>query len=112
MSRIEKGAQLGRDLFDLNNTTWTKIVQLSSENLKTYLELNQSYFAKLPEVRDVGAFVELQRSFGQDLWEGLQTDLQARGEIIREAVEQTGGLVRGVFNAEENAEPEVVEEAA
>lgn len=114
MSRIEKGAQLGRDLFDLNNTTWGKIAQLSGDNFKNYLELNQSYFAKLPEVSDVSSFVELQRTYGQDLWDGVQADLQARGEIIREAVEQTGGLVRGVFSAEENAntEAEVVEEAA
>ena len=112
MSRIEKGAQLGRDLFELNNSTWSKIAQLSGENFKNYMELNQSYFAKLPELRDVGSFVELQRSYGQDLMNGVQADLQARGEIIREAVEQTGGLVRGVFNAEEDTEAEVVEEAA
>lgn len=113
MSRIEKGAQLGRDLFDLNNTTWGKIAQLSGDNFKNYLELNQSYFAKLPEVSDVSSFVELQRTYGQDLWDGVQADLQARGEIIREAVEQTGGLVRGVFSddASEGSEEAVVEAA-
>ena len=113
MSRIEKGAQLGRELFDLNTSTWTKIVELSNENFKKYVELNQSFVAKLPEVSDISSFVELQRSYGQDLWEGVQSDLQARGEIVREAVEQTGGLVRGVFSddaAEVSAEA-VVEAA-
>ena len=49
MSRMEKGMQLGRDLFDLNNNTWIKIAELSAENFKKYIELNQSYVEKLPE---------------------------------------------------------------
>jgi len=104
---MEKGMKLGQELFDLNNTTWSRIVELSSENFKKYLELNQSYVQKLPEVRDVSTFVELQRDYGQNLWEGVQSDLKARGEIVREAVENTGGLVREVFNGEtEEAAPE------
>jgi len=54
---------------------------------------------------------ELQRSYGQDLWEGVQSDLKTRGEIVREAVEQTGGLVRGVFS-DDDASAEAVVEAA
>ena len=111
MSRLEKGAQLGRELFDLNNSTWTKIVELGNENFKKYVELNQSFVAKLPEVSDISSFVELQRSYGQDLWEGVQSDLKTRGEIVREAVEQTGGLVRGVFS-DDDASEEVVVKAA
>ena len=109
MSRMEKGMKLGQELFDLNNTTWSKIAELSAENFKQYLELNQSNVQKLPEVRDVSTFVELQRDYGQNLWEGVQSDLKARGEIVREAVENTGGLVREVFNGEtEEAAPEAV----
>lgn len=108
MSRIEKGAQLGRELFDLNTSTWTKIVELGNENFKKYVELNQSFVTKLPEVSDISSFVELQRSYSQDLWEGVQSDMKARGEIVRDAVEQTGGLVRGVFS---NDSSEVSEEA-
>lgn len=109
MSRMEKGVKLGQELVELNNSTWIKIAELSAENFKKYLELNQSYVQKLPEVRDVSTFVELQRDYGQNLWEGLQSDLKARGEIVREAVENTGGLVREVFNGEtEEAAPEIV----
>jgi hypothetical protein len=97
MSRMEKSLKLGRSLFDLNNTTMIKIAELSAENFKKYLELNQSYVQRLPEVRDVSTFVELQRDYGQNLWEGVQSDLKARTEIVREAVETTGSLVRGVF---------------
>jgi len=99
MSRMEKGMKLGRDLFDLNNTTMVRIAELSAENFKKYLELNQSYVERLPEVRDISTFVELQRDYGQNLWEGVQSDLKARTEIVREAVEQTGGMVREVFTS-------------
>jgi hypothetical protein len=105
---IENGSKLGRKLFDLNNSTLVKFAELSAENFKKYLELNQSYVAKLPEVNDVSSFVELQRDYGQNLWEGVQSDVRARGEIVREAAEETGSLVRGTFNSEE----EVVAETA
>ena len=105
---LENAGKIGRQLFDLNNETMVKFVELSADNFKKYLELNQNYVAKLPEVSDVSDFVELQREYGQNLWEGVQADLRARGEIVREVVEQTGSLVRGTF---EDA-GEVVEEAA
>lgn len=106
---IENVGKLGRQLFDLNNEAMVKFVDLSAENFKKYLELNQNYVSKLPEVNDVSSFVELQREYGQNLWEGLQADLRARGEIVRETVEQTGALVRGTV---EEVAPEVAAEAA
>ena len=109
---VEKGAKLTRQLFDLNNSTMAKFVELSSENFKKYLELNQNYVAKLPEVSDVSSFVELQREYGQNLWEGMQADLRARGELVREAVEQTGSIVRGTFGAEDSVVDSVKEAVA
>ncbi len=97
---MENAAKLGRQLFELNNETIMKFVELGSDNFKKYLELNESYVAKLPEVSDLSSFVELQREYGQNLWEGVQADLRARGEIVRTAVEQTGSLVRGTFSGE------------
>ena len=116
MSVLENGlgnaAKVSRELFDLNNTTMTKFVELSSENLRKYLELNQSYVSKLPEVNDFSSFVELQREYGQNLWEGVQSDLRLRGEIVREAVEQTGSIVRGSANEEEAPVAEQTEAVA
>jgi len=108
---VEKGAKLTRELFDLNNSTMVKFVELSSENFKKYLELNQNYVAKLPEVSDVSSFVELQREYGQNLWEGMQADLRARGELVRDAVQQTGTIVRGTFGEEESVVEQAIEEA-
>ena len=109
---LEKGTKLSRQLFDLNNTTMVKFVELSAENFRKYLELNQNYVSKLPEVSDVSSFVELQREYGQNLWEGLQDDLRARGELVRGAVEQTGSLVRGSFGDEAEDQESPVKAAA
>jgi hypothetical protein len=103
MNPIEKTTKVGRDLFEINADTLRKIAELSAENFKKYLELNQDYLQKLPEVRELSAFVELQRDYGQTLWQGIQDDVKARGEIIRGAVEQTGAVIRGAFSAEEKA---------
>ena len=116
MSALENGMEsvtkVGRQLFDLNNETMVKFVELSSDNFKKYVELNQNYVSKLPEVNDMSSFIELQREYGQNLWEGVQADLRARGEIVREAVEQTGSVVRGGFSSEEEAAPEAEAAAA
>lgn len=112
MSMIEKQAKLGRELLELNVDTVRKFAELSSENFRKYMELNQNYVEKLPEIREVGAFVELQRDYGQSLWEGVREDFKARGDIVRTAVEHTGSLIRGAFSSEaEAAEAEAGTEA-
>ena len=116
MSALENGfenaGKLGRKLFDLNNDTMVKFVELSADNFKKYLELNSNYVAKLPDVNDMSSFVELQREYGQNLWEGVQADMRARGELVREAVEHTGSLVRGTFEDEAPEAPEAEAKAA
>ena len=104
MNALEKTSKVGRDLFEINADTLRKITELSAENFKKYLELNQDFMQKLPEVRELGAFVELQRDYGKTLWQGIQQDVKARGEILRTAVEQTGTVIRGAFSADGNGE--------
>ena len=115
MNAFEKSAQVSRELFEINAETVRKFTELSAENFKKYLELNQDYMQKLPEVRELGTFVELQREYGQSLWQGMQDDLKARGEIIREAMETTGGVFRSALEtATEQGEKaaDAVKEAA
>ncbi len=111
MNPFEKQVKLGRELFEVNTSTVRKLVELGGEELRKVWELNQEFAQKLPEVRDISTFVELQREYGQSVWEGMQTAIQSRGEIVKDAVEQSGGLIRDVFNAETPAE-EVTNEAA
>lgn len=112
MNAFEKSAQVGRELFEINAGTLRKITELSAENFKRYIELNQEYLQKLPEVREVSTFVELQREYGQSLWKGMQEDLKARGEILREAVEGSGTVLRSAFSAAADEGEQVAEAAA
>ncbi len=97
MTPFERTARVGRELFEINTQTVRRITELSAENFKRYLDLNQDYLQKLPAVRELSAFVELQRQYGENLWQGMRDDMKARGEILREAVEETGGVFRGAF---------------
>ena len=114
MNAFEKQAKLGRELFEVNSSTVRKLVELGGEELRKVWELNQEFAQKLPEVRDISTFVEMQREYGQSVWEGVKTSFQSRGEIVKDAVEQSGGLIRNVFNAESTEEvtEEVKEKAA
>ncbi len=113
MNPFETQARLGRELFEVNTSTIRKFVELGGEELRKVWEFNQEFAQKLPEVRDIGSFVELQREYGQSVWEGVKSAVQNRGEIVKDAVEQSGGLIRNVFNpatpAEEVTEKEVKE---
>ena len=111
MNPFEKQVKLGRELFEVNTSTVRKLVELSGEELRKAWELNQDFATKLPEVRDISTFVELQREYGQSMWEGVKSGVQTRGEIMKGAVEQSGGLLRNVFNAETGTEEVVAVKA-
>ncbi len=111
MNVFETQAKLGRELFEVNTSTVRKLVELGGEELRKVWELNQEFAQKLPEVRDISTFVELQREYGQTVWDGVKTAVQSRGEIVKDAAEQTSGLIRNVFNTEAPV-VEVTDEAA
>ena len=106
MNAFEKQMQLGRELMELNAQWFSKIAEFDSENLKKYVGLNQEFAAKLPEVRDVQSFVELQRQYGENLWSSTQEAFQTRGELLKGAVEANGELVKKAISpAEEEVKP-------
>ena len=111
MSVIENQMQLGRELFEINTNIARRMTEITGEGIKQYFETNQDFAKRLAEVRDVTAFVELQRDYGQNLYNGVTERLQSRGEVLKEAVERGGEAVRTAFNQAEEAET-VVEEAA
>ena len=92
MNPFEQQMQLFRDLMELNAEWIRKLVEFDTESLRKYAELSQAYVNDLPQVSDLQAFGDLQRDFGQKLWEGAQDVLQQRGELIREAVEANQSL--------------------
>ena len=101
MNFIEKQAELGRTLFEINQNTLTELVKTSQENFRKYFELNNEFGQRLPEVKDIATFTELQREYGETLWNGVREATQTQTEILKSAVEETGEAVRKVMTPAE-----------
>jgi hypothetical protein len=97
MNIVEKQADFGRTLFEINQNTFQELFQSTRENVQKYFELNSEFGQKLPEIRDVSSFVELQREYGETLWGNVRQASQSQTEILKSAVEETGNAVRKVF---------------
>ena len=110
MSVIENQMKLGRELFEINTHVLRRMTEITGEGVKQYFETNQDFAKRLTEVRDLSTFVELQREYGQTLYNGVTERLQTRGEVLKEAVERGGEAMRTAFSSEA-AEEVVAEEA-
>ncbi len=105
MNILETQMQLGRELFEINTHVARRMAEITGEDFKQYFETNQEFAQKLGEVRDITAFMELQREYGEALYNGVTNRLQTRGEVVKEAFERSGEVVRGAFaQASEQAE--------
>ncbi len=110
MNFFEKQMQLGREMLELNVEWFRKFAEYDVENVRKFVEFNQDFAGRLPEVRDVQSFVELQREYGERLWEGTQDVVKGRTEMLREAVEEGGATLRKAFS-QDQAEEEVQQAA-
>ena len=97
MNILEKQADLGRTIFEINQNTIQELFKATQENVQKYFALNSEFGQKLPEVRDVSSFVELQREYGETLWGNVREATESQTQIVRSAVEETGNAVRKVF---------------
>ena len=110
MNILEKQMKLGRDLFEINTGVLRQMVELQANGVRQYFETNQQFAGKLPNVRDLNSFVEIQRDYGQALWSDARENLRTSGTVLKSAVENTGSALREAFSAAEVAEQ--TEEAA
>jgi hypothetical protein len=100
MNIIQKQADFGRTLFEINQNALQETIRTQQENIRKYFELNATFGQRLPEVRDVTSFMELQREYGATLWNGIKESTQSQAGILKSAVEETGTAVRKVFTPE------------
>lgn len=101
MNFFEKQADFGRTIFEINQNMFQELMSKNQENLQKYFEMNSEFGKKLPEVRDVTTFVELQREYGETLWNGVREGTEAQAEILRGAVEETGNAFRKAMTPSE-----------
>lgn len=101
MNILEKQMKLGRDLFEINTGVVRQMVELQANGVRQYFETNQQFAGKLPNVRDVSSFVEIQRDYGQALWSDAQANLRTSGSVLKSAAQNTGTALREAFSATE-----------
>ncbi len=94
MNPMEKQMQLGRELLELNTQWMGKMAEYDGETFKKYIEMNQSFAQRLPQISDISSFIELQREYGETLWNGVQSTFSERNGLVREAFEANTQLVR------------------
>ena len=99
MSIIEKQADLGRSLYEINSA------DLSRKNIEQYFEVNRAFGEKLPEVRAVSSFFELQREYGETLWNNAREAVEAQNAILKNAFNETREVVSTAFRAEQEEAP-------
>lgn len=112
MSIIEKQAELGKSLFDINANTLKELATLQRTNIETYFETNRTFGGKLPEVKGIGAFVELQREYSEALWGNARKAVETQNEILRTAFQESSEVVRSAFSsAADDVKSEVTAQA-
>ena len=83
----------------------SEFAELSRKNIEQYLETNRAYGEKLPEVREIGTFFNLQREYGETLWNNARTAMEAQNAILQHAFTETREAFTTAFSNEENAAP-------
>ena len=104
MNPVEQQMKLARDLMEINSEWFRKLAEFDSRNFSDYVQFNQDFAGRLPEVKDLQSFVDLQREYGEQLWNNTQEVMKARGELLRDALTAGNETVRKAFRPEEAEE--------
>ncbi len=111
MNLMRTGAELTRQLFNINANTLRGLADMERTNLDKYLELNSDYVGRLSTIEGVQGLVGLQREYNSALWNGMRESWMSRGELMRNAMADAGKVLREtmtagrVAGAEEEANP-------
>ena len=106
MNPFEQQMKLGRDLMELNANWFRKLAEFDSRNFSDYVKFNQDFASRLPDVSDVQGFVDLQREYGEQIWNSTQETLKARGEMLRDAFNANNETIRKAFSPEAEEKPQ------
>ena len=105
MNMIEKQAELGKSLYEINQSTMSEIVELSRKNIEQYFEVNRSFGEKLPEIREVSDFMNLQREYGETLWNNAREAMESQNAILQGAFTETREAFTSAFTPAEEPKP-------
>jgi hypothetical protein len=102
---VERQTELSKSLYEINSGTIKGLAELQRENLEKYFETNKTFGERLPEVKSVSDFLELQREYGQTLWTNARTAFESQNEIVRSAIEDTTEAFKDAFKVEAEEAP-------
>ena len=112
MNTMEKQAAFGREWLELNMGTLRRLAEVQTVRVQNVFETNRTFAQKLPEVKDVTSFMNLQREYGEAMWTELAEGMKANGEVLRDALEGVGALLRDAFAVEEPKAPKAAKKSA
>ncbi len=107
MNNIEKQVGLGRSLYQINANTLSEMAELGRKNFEQYFEVNRSFGEKLPEVRELGSFLGLQREYGETLWNNAREAMESQTAILQSAFSEARDAFQAAFSAKDEAAAEV-----
>lgn len=100
MNMMEKQAELGKSLYEINTGVMSEMAELSRKNIEQYFEVNRTFGEKLPEVREIGSFMSLQREYGETLWNNAREAMESQNAILQNAFTETRDAFQSAFAAE------------
>ena len=107
MNILERQGELGRSLFQINTGTLRSLAELQKDNVEKYFEMNAAYWDKLPDVKDVSEYLELQRDYNESVWLGVKDSTQVQADLVKDALEEAGEAVKVAFRPDEEEEAPV-----
>jgi hypothetical protein len=103
MNAIERQSNLGQSLFEINTNTVRALTSLQIENATRYFETNREFAGRISEISSLSDYFGLQREYGEALWSGARSAIEAQMVLIREATTGTRDAVTTAFSTEEVA---------
>ena len=101
MNVFQKSVEPGKDLFEINRKTTREIVAIQVGGVRRCIETNVNAVKNVPSIKSFPALAEAQRNYNATLLAGVQSDLLAGREVVKEAVADT----RAVFAAVREDKP-------
>jgi len=112
MNIIERQTELGKSLYEINTNTVRELAELSRENVEKYIETNRTFGERLPEVREVTTLMELQREYGETIWNNARVAVETQNDILRKAFESSRDALQTAFGSEATEVNEVAKPKA
>ncbi len=99
MSVIEKSVQLGKDLFAINRKTTRELVAIQIGGVRRYVETNVTALRGAAAIRSFPELAQASKTYNTVLIAGVQSDVLAGREVVKDALEDTRAVLRSVSDS-------------